>query len=141
MTRAFLGVAASAHVQAAVDDDVCLFGHGSRAAVEDLEPGDWIVYYSPGEAIDGASDVQAFTAIGRVAAGDIEAFDRDGQRLHRRPATYSADAHQAPVRPLLDQLSFVEDPDNWGLAFRNSKRQITLGDVTTIAEAMGADGP
>ena len=55
----------------------------------------------------------------------------------RRPAKYFS-AHDADVYPLLETLSFVKSPKNWGMAFHRSLFEINADDFARIADAMGA---
>lgn len=138
--RYYLGVASLDHVREAVEGGFCQFAHGKMAAVTNLAPGDWVVYYSPGETIGGDSNVQAFTAIGEINGTFDRALSRarHGDATHfRRSVKYHPMAEHAAVRPLLHDLSFVTDPQRWGVAFRTSKREISRADFTIIASAMG----
>ncbi len=43
---------------------------------------------------------------------------------------------EAPVRPLLDRLSFTQGRTGWGYAFRRGSFAVTAEDFAIIAEAM-----
>lgn len=135
--KCWLGVASLEHVNSAVEQGICQFSHGKMSAVKNISSGDWIVYYSPKDKMEGGTAVQAFTAIGQVAAGEIEPSKKKDDIHYRRSVNYRASAQYAAVRPLLSKLSFVKNPDRWGLAFRLSKREIKSSDFKIIAEAMG----
>jgi hypothetical protein len=47
-------------------------------------------------------------------------------------------AQEAPIRPLLDSLSFVKDRRQWGMVFRRGLFEIPEADFRVIARAMGA---
>ena len=53
-----------------------------------------------------------------------------------RDAAFDA-VDPVPVRPLLEQLSFVKNPRHWGMAFRQGKFAIPQADYRVIAQAMG----
>lgn len=135
--KCWLGVASLEHVNSGVENDICQFGHGKMSAVKNISPGDWIVYYSPKDKMESGEIVQAFTAIGQVEEGEIESADNQGDTHYRRPVNYRVSAKHADVRPLLSKLSFVKNPDRWGLAFRLSKREIEQSDFMAITQAMG----
>lgn len=138
MPRYWIGVASRDHVRQAVEGGFCQFSHGSDAAVRRVQPGDGIVYYSPREHMRGGEPVQAFTAIGIVAEGEPERRSGDGGfRPSRRQVTY-AKATDAPIRPLLNQLSFTRGKTHWGQTFRRGLLPIEASDFKRIANAMDA---
>jgi hypothetical protein len=135
-TRYWIGVASRDHVMKGVAGGFCQLGHGKSAPVKRLAPGDWIAYYSPRPRIDGGEPVQAFTAIGRIKAGEPYAADMGGG-FHpvRRDVDYRK-AAEAPIQPLLDRLSFTGGRQSWGHAFRRGSFTVPVEDFLTIAEAM-----
>lgn len=136
MNRYWIGVASRDHVRKAVEGGFCQFSHGSAAAVARVKPGDGIAYYSPREQMRGGDPVQAFTAIGIVGDGDPEQGGGEGQfRPTRRKVNY-ANAEDAPIAPLLGQLSFTRGRTHWGRAFRRGLLPVEAADFTLIAEAM-----
>ncbi len=70
MTRYWIGVASSSHVEKGVAGSFAQLGHGKAAPVQQLSARDWIAYYSPKTALDGGKPVRAFTAIGEIAPGE-----------------------------------------------------------------------
>ena len=46
------------------------------------------------------------------------------------------DADEAPIRPLLEALSFTQGKSNWGYAFRFGLLKVTADDMDAIAQAM-----
>ena len=63
----------------------------------------------------------------------------DWIQAHRRDVDW-ADAGEAPIDPLLDQLEFTAGKTNWGYQLRFGLFEISAADFRMIAEAMGA-GP
>ncbi len=56
--------------------------------------------------------------------------------LRLRPAEWKASL-PAEACELAPRLSFVEDAEKWGMAFRRSRFEIPAEDFAVIAEAMG----
>ncbi len=85
----------------------------------------------------GGEPVQAFTAIGRIRPGEPYAGDMGGG-FHpvRRDVDFLA-ADEAPIRPLLDQLTFTRGQRSWGMAFRRGSFEVSGEDFLKIAGAMG----
>ena len=46
------------------------------------------------------------------------------------------DAHEAPIRPLLDALSFTQGKANWGYALRFGLLEVSADDMACIGNAM-----
>lgn len=137
MTRCWIGVASRNHVKAAVAAGFCQFCHGREAPVRRLSEGDGVVYYSPREGMNAGVSIRAFTAIGRIDAGDTyRAQQSDCFQPWRRDVTYWP-ANDTEIAPLLDQLSFSAHGANWGWKMRTGFFEITPDDFGTVATAMG----
>jgi hypothetical protein len=123
-------------VQGAVQGGFCQLGHGKEALVRPLKVGDLIVFYSPRELMGSGAVLQAFTAAGCILdevpyiAGQSACF-----HPYRRRVNFFK-SRQAPVRPLLQELTFTQGDENWGLAFRRGAFQIPEDDFKRIAKAM-----
>ena len=48
---------------------------------------------------------------------------------------------EAPIRPLIESLTFIEDKARWGFPFRRGLFEIDRADFTIIATAMRATIP
>jgi len=135
----WIGVASRDHVRKGKDGGFCQLGHGKASAMRRLLQGDWIVYYSPRTQLKGGDVVQAFTALGRVEAAEPYTVDMgNGFNATRRDVAYLG-ASDAPIRPLIDRLSFIGDKKNWAYQFRFGVLKIPKADFAIIAAAMGVD--
>ena len=139
-TRFWIGVASRDHVMRGVAGGFCQLGHGKAAPVKRLARGDWIAYYSPRTALEGGEPVQAFTAIGQIKSGEPYQADMGGGfRPIRRDVDYLT-ALEAPIRPLLERLSFTRSSPSWGYALRRGSFAVSAEDFLVVAEAMGVRG-
>ncbi len=131
-----MGVASRDHVQAAVEGGFCQLGHGKEAPVRRLKRGDRLIFYSPRARLDGGETVQAFTAAGQIL-DDAPFQVKQGNAFHpfRRKVHYEA-TKEAPIHPLLEELSFTEGRSNWGMAFRRGTFKISQQDYERIIRAM-----
>ena len=101
-----------------------------------LKAGDLIVFYSPRELMGSGPVLQAFTAAGRILDEfPYEAEQSAGFCPYRRRTKFFK-SRQAPVRPLLQELTFTQGNESWGLAFRRGAFRITADDFKRIAKAM-----
>lgn len=54
----------------------------------------------------------------------------------RRDVAYLPAKEEAPIRPLIDRLSFIRNKERWGQAFRSGHFEIHREDFELIASAM-----
>ena len=136
--RCWVNTISRAHVRAGVEGGFTQAQHGRPSALKRLGQGDWIVFYSPRTEVQGGDVVQAFTAIGRVEDAAPYQVEMTPQFHPWRRRVAFVPAQEAPIRPLLDSLSFVKDRRQWGMVFRRGLFEIPEADFRVIARAMGA---
>ena len=114
--RFWLGVALAEHCRRCVEGGFVQLGHGHAAPVGALAPGDGIALYAPREGMREGASVQAFVAVGLVADGEPYAADMgEGFVPARRDVAWDRATHPAPIRSLLDWLSFAAGRPDWGM--------------------------
>jgi hypothetical protein len=138
MTKYWIGVASRDHVRMATAGGFCQLCHGKAAPLRRLRAGDRLIYYSPRERVRDGAPVQAFTAIGEVAAGEPEAHDMGGGFVPYRRCVKYYKASDAPIQPLLPLLSLTRDRQKWGIVLRRGVFAIDRKDYEVIADAMSA---
>lgn len=137
MTRYWIGVVSREHVKTGEFGGFCQLCHGKDTPVRRMSPGDWLIYYSPREKMRGGEPVQAFTAIGQIKPGEPYTHNMgNGFTPTRRDVDYKP-AREAPIRPMLDDLSFTTNQRNWGMIFRRGVFEVPVEDLKFIASAMG----
>lgn len=136
-SNCWVAVASAEHVRRGRREGFMQVCHGKCAPLRRIRPGDRVAYYSPTVRFGGKDRLQAFTALGTVKAAEPYAFDMgDGFVPFRRDVAWDAGAHEAPIAPLLDRLSFTAGRASWGYAFRFGLLQVTAEDMNLIAAAM-----
>lgn len=134
--RAYVGVVSAAHVERGVHGGFAQLCHGRAQPLRRMRPGDFLVYYSPSTEMGGGVPLRAFTALGRVASGDVVRFDMGGGFVpYRRDVRYYQ-ARTVSLESLRGRLGFVRDNANWGWLARRGHFEIGLGDLFVIADAM-----
>jgi EVE domain-containing protein len=134
----WVAVASAEHVAIGRAGGFMQVGHGKGAPLKRLHAGDRIVYYSPVRVFGGKDACQAFTAIGAVRDERVyQGQMADGFEPFRKDVDWLA-ADEAPIRPLLDTLSFTAGKSNWGYAFRVGLLKVSADDMALIANAMHA---
>ena len=133
--RYWIGVASYDHVLNGVKGGFCQLGHGKKPALEKMQPGDWIIYYSPRQQLAPDSQtLQAFTTIGQLAAGETYQADMGDFKPWRRDVRFLEVAQPVPIHPLIARLEFIKDPKRWGYPFHRGHLEIGLADFELIAE-------
>jgi EVE domain len=135
--RFWIGVVSRSHVEVGVRGAFVQLGHGKEAPLQRLRPGDGLIMYSPRTSYPDGEALQSFTALGVVTSGQIHQVEMaPGFRPYRLDVEFLR-CHEAPIRPLIDKLSFIKSKTHWGATFRFGQLEIPAGDFNLIARAMG----
>lgn len=135
---AWVNTVSRSHVLRGVEGGFTQANHGKPWALRKMRRDDWIVFYSPRTDYPDGEPLQAFTAVGQVI--DDEAYQVTVSadfEPWRRNVRFLA-AHDAPIRPLLDDLHMISDRQRWGYVFRRGVVEIDQHDLDLIRGAMGA---
>jgi hypothetical protein len=92
--------------------------HGKPSALRAMKKDDWIVFYSPKTTFEEGEPLQAFTAIAQVI--DDEPYQVEVSALFnpwRRNVRFEK-LMEAPIKPLVAELEFIQDKVHWGYKFR-----------------------
>jgi len=135
----WIGVISRDHVQLAVRAGFAQLNHGKKEPLLKLHGGDGFVFYSPKESYPDGEPVQKFTGIGVVKTGEVYQGPGGPDEFPYRIDIQFLEAKEVPIRPLIDQLSFIADKTHWGAPFRFGNLSIPARDFKIIAEAMGRD--
>jgi DNA-binding MarR family transcriptional regulator/predicted RNA-binding protein len=129
------------HVQLSVEGGFTQAGHGKASGLKRLKADDWLIYYSPKTSLQDGELVQAFTAIGRVVDEELYQVEQaPGFTPWRRNIEFVRST-EAPIRPLIDQLSFIKNKHRWGYIFRTGLFNIPQEDFAVISHAMAVENP
>ena len=132
----WVGVVSRAHVLLGVEGGFIQLNHGKKAPLTRFKAGDGLVRYSPRTTYPDGEVLQAFTAIGRIKSAVIYQVEMTPDfEPYRIDVDFFA-CDEAPVRPLIDELSFIRSKTHWGAAFRFGQVKIARDDFFRIAEAM-----
>lgn len=103
-----------------------------------LKKKDVIAFYSPRTEYRGGAPLQAFTAIGRIV-------DEEPYQVEMRPDFHPwrrrvefFESQEASIRPLIEELDFIQNKHQWGYPFRRGLFEVEWMDFERIAEAMHA---
>ena len=135
----WIGVVSREHVRLGVKGGFIQLGHGKKAPVQRLRAGDALVMYSPRTAYPDGEPLQAFTAMGVVSTGKVYQVQMTEAFKPYRVDVRFLKAKEAPIKPLIDALSFIKSKTHWGAAFRFGQIKIPAEDFKLIAKAMGVE--
>jgi hypothetical protein len=142
----WIGVVSKDHVAVGVAGGFTQLNHGKAGPLERMRAGDGFAFYSPRTAYPDGAPLQAFTAIGRIRNGNVYqaagGSAAEGRIEDFRPFRLDVDyfpTHDAPVKPLIEHLSFIRSKMHWGAAFRFGYLRVPEADFAIIAAAMGRD--
>lgn len=134
--RYWVGVASKDHVARGVSGGFCQLCHGKGQPLKRMGQGDWIIYYSPKEIFGGDEPCQQFTAIGRVQGDDVYQFEMAPGFIPFRRDINFLPAQPVDIRPLINQLNFIQNKSRWGYAFRFGHIEISQDDFELISSKM-----
>jgi len=140
----WIGVVSKDHVARGIAGGFTQLNHGKAGPLERMRAGDGFAFYSPRLWYPDGAPLQAFTGVGRVRDGIVyqarQAEDNQGEAC--APFRLGIDylpAQDAPIKPLIEALSFIRSKAHWGAAFRFGYLRVPEADFARIAAAMGRD--
>ena len=113
--------------------------HGKPNMLRRMARGDWIIFYSPKTVYPDGDPLQAFTAIGQVADDEPYQAEMSPDFQPWRRNVDFLECTETPIRPLIEDLDFIEDKSRWGYKFRFGVFKIDEHDFEVIRSAMGAN--
>ena len=136
MTKYWINVISKNHVLRGVQEGITQSGHGKEAPLKKMHEGDWIIFYSPKQSLEGDEKLQAFTAIGQMPDDEINQFEMSPTFKPFRRKVVFKDAKEISILPLIEKLDFIKDKKRWGYLFRFGLFEISEKDFQTISNLM-----
>jgi hypothetical protein len=131
------GVVSRSHIQVGIKNGVIQLNHAKKAPLQRFGRGDGIIDYSPRTDYPDGDPWHCFTAIGKIRTGKIYQVEMTSDfKPYRLDIRYLI-SQEIPIKPLIDQLSFIKNKIRWGATFRLGFLKLPLSDFLIIAEAMG----
>jgi hypothetical protein len=124
------------HVERGVRGRFTQANHGKPNMLRKMSRGDWIVFYSPKTGYPDGDPLQAFTAIGQVADDEPYQAEASPDAAPWRRNVDFLECAETPIRPLIQELEFIEDKSRWGYKFRFGVFKIGDHDLEVIRSAM-----
>lgn len=134
--RYWIGVVSASHADHAIEQGIAQTCHGKARSLNRMQPGDWLIYYSPRTDMNGGAPLQSFTAIGQAADDRVYRHKMSDTFIPYRRNMRYLPARSVRIADLLEQLSFTKGRRSWGQAFRFGQFEITQEDFRLIADLM-----
>lgn len=113
---------------------------GEKAGpLHQLEQGDIVFFYSPGTLFRRGEVLQAFTGAARVTSKAPQQIATDARVRPWRRVITALPAEETPVEPLVPELTFIVDKEQWAGAIGRNMLEINGEDAQRIAAAMKVD--
>jgi hypothetical protein len=133
----WIGVVSRSHVEIGVKGGFIQLNHGKKMPLQKFRAGDRLVMYSPRTSYPDGEPLQSFTAIGTIVSGEIYQVEMSPDFKPYRVDVRFSRCSEAPIKPLIETLSFIKSKTHWGAAFRFGQLKIPATDFALIAQAMG----
>jgi hypothetical protein len=134
--RYWINTVSRDHVQRGVAGGFTQANHGKPWMLKKMQRGDWIIFYSPKTDYPDGERLQAFTAIGQVSDDEPDQVEMSDDFHPWRLRMEFLPCAETPIRPLLDELDFIQDKARWGYRFRFGVLAIDEHDFGVIRSAM-----
>jgi hypothetical protein len=137
MVNYWIGVVSRAHVDIGVEGGFIQLNHGKKAPLQKFCVGDALVMYSPRSSYPDGEPLQSFTAIGTIVSDEVYQVEITPDFKPYRIEVQFSRCNEAPIKPLIERLSFIKSKTHWGAVFRFGQLKIPAKDFALIANAMG----
>lgn len=125
------------HVIRGVEGGFTMANHGSPRNLKRMEKGDLVVFYSGKTTYPNGEPCQKFTALGRIADDEPYQVEMTPEFHPYRRNVDFFDIKEADIRPMIEELDFIQDPKHWGFPFLRGLFEVSKEDFEKIALACG----
>lgn len=132
--RSWIGVVSREHVRIGVKQGFAMLNHGKLGPLVQMNPGDWLIYYSPKTSYPDGAPLKAFTAIGMVKEAEPYQTEMTPGTMGFRRDIDWLEAKETPLAEISDALDFTRG--SWGMLARRGLFEITAPDLDVIRAAM-----
>jgi len=132
----WITVASKDHIARGVAGGFMQANHGKQAALKRVHAGDWVLFYSPKQTMNGTEPCKAFMAIGQAVDEEIYQHKMSDDFIPWRRNVKFYNSTETPITPLVDELDFIPNKKSWGYAFRFGFLEIPAQDFERIKAQM-----
>ncbi|MFT3978904.1 MAG: EVE domain-containing protein [Ferruginibacter sp.] len=129
-------VASKDHVKTGVALGIAQACHGKWSPLKRMRKGDFIIYYSGKQAMGKHDKCQEFTALGKVIADETYQLQVTENFCPSRRSIEFLPSADTSIFPLINELDFIQNKQNWGYPFRSGFFEINKHDFDLISSQM-----
>ena len=132
----WIAVVSKDHVQNGMEMQIMQVCHGKKTPLKRIHKGDYIVFYSPKENRKAKTPFQKFTAIAQATDDEIYQVKMfENFEPFRRKVDF-LDCQETAIRPLIEELDFIQNKKRWGYPFRYGLLEISEKDFNLLYSKM-----
>ncbi|MCB0855091.1 MAG: EVE domain-containing protein [Bacteroidetes bacterium] len=124
------------HVLKGQEWEIMQVCHGKKSPLKRINKGDYVIFYSSKQKMKDKEPLQNFTAIAQATDDHIYQVKQfEGFEPFRRKVSFLP-CEETSIRPMINDLEFIENKSHWGFYFRYGLVQIPEKDFHLIASKM-----
>ncbi len=132
----FINTISKDHVLIGVEKGIVQAGHGKKAPLQKMHKDDFVIFYSPKTSLNDGEPLQSFTAIAKIKDDEIYQVEMSETFKPFRRNVLFLNCKETPIKPLIENLQFIENKKSWGFKFRFGLFEINKHDFQLISRKM-----
>ncbi len=128
-------VASKTHVLKGLNESFVQTCHGKKRPLENMSPGDLIIFYSPTFTFGKKDKLQHFTGVCKVTYNNIYSYKISEDFIPYRRNIRVINSQEVSI----NQLDLNFKTGNWGMKLRRGILEIDYRDAVSIMTAMQVD--
>jgi len=134
--RYWIAVVSKEHVLNGMDWGIMQVCHGKKAPLKRINKGDFIIFYSSKYRMKDKQPYQKFTAIAKAIDDEIYQVKMfENFEPFRRKVKFLK-CSETEIKPLINDLDFIQNKKSWGYPFRYGLLEISKKDFDLITTKM-----
>ncbi len=135
-TKYWIAVVSKEHVLNGIDWGIMQVCHGKKAPLKCINKGDFIIFYSSKNRMKDKQPYQKFTAIAKAIDDEIYQVKMfENFEPFRRKVKFLK-CSETEIKPLINDLDFIQNKKSWGYPFRYGLLEISKKDFDLITTKM-----
>lgn len=135
-TKYWIAVVSKEHVLNGIDWGIMQVCHGKKAPLKGINKDDFIIFYSSKYRMKDKIPYQKFTAIAKAIDDEIYQVKMfENFEPFRRKVKFLK-CSETEIKPLINDLDFIQNKKSWGYPFRYGLLEISKKDFDLITTKM-----
>ena len=135
-TKYWIAVVSKEHVLNGINWGIMQVCHGKKAPLKRIKKGDFILFYSSKIKMQDKIPFQKFTAVAKAIDDEIYQVKMfENFEPYRRKVKF-LECSETEIKPLINDLDFIQNKKSWGYPFRYGLLEISKKDFDLITTKM-----